>query len=310
MGKIFENITKTAGRTPLVKLNRITKGGKAKCILAKLEFFNPMRSVKDRIAVGMIESAERARLITRKTTIIEPTSGNTGISLAFVCAAKGYRLLLTMPDTVDIERRNLLRLLGAELIFTPASKGMKGAIEKAEALTGEVSDSFMPRQFRNPANPETHRKTTAMEIWEDTEGQVDIFISGVGTGGTLTGVANIIKKKKSGFKTIAVEPETSAVLSGGSAGIHEIHGIGAGFVPTVLDRDMIDETFKVSDKDAFATVKRLAREEGILCGISSGAAVWAALKVAGREKSKGKTIVVVLADTGERYLNGRLVKDL
>ncbi len=290
------------GNTPLVRLNRITKGVKAE-VVAKLESFNPIGSVKDRIGVAMIVDAEDRGLIKKDTVIVEPTSGNTGIALAFVCAARGYRLILTMPDTMSLERRQLLSIFGAELVLTPGAEGMPGAIRKAEQLVAENSGYFMPQQFKNPANPEVHRLTTAEEIWRDTDGRVDILISGVGTGGTITGVAEVIKKRKPDFKAIAIEPVDSPVLSGGKAGGHKIQGIGAGFIPDVLRTDLIDEIIKVSNEDAGTMARRLAREEGILAGISSGAAVWAALEVARRPESEGKLIVVVLPDTGERYLS-------
>ncbi len=302
MARIYEDITKTIGNTPLVRLNRITKESVAE-VLVKLESFNPLSSVKDRIGIAMIEAAEKEGVLNKDTVIIEPTSGNTGIALAFVCAAKGYRLMLTMPETMSIERRTLLKILGAELILTPGAEGMTGAIRKAEELIKETPNSWMPQQFKNPANPEIHRKTTAEEIWNDTDGKVDIFVGGVGTGGTITGVAEVIKPRKPGFKAIAVEPKASPVLSGGKPGPHKIQGIGAGFVPDVLNTKLIDEIIQVANEDAFATSQRLAREEGILCGISSGAALWAALEVSKRAENRGKLIVVVLPDTGERYLS-------
>ena len=307
MGRIYDDITKTIGNTPLVRINRMTKGSVAE-VLAKLESFNPLSSVKDRIGLSMIEAAERDGCLSKDTVIIEPTSGNTGIALAFVCAAKGYRLILTMPETMSIERRALLKMLGAELVLTPGAEGMPGAIRKAEGLVKETPNSFMPQQFKNPANPEIHRKTTAEEIWRDTDGKVDIFVGGVGTGGTITGVSEVIKPRRPGFKAIAVEPKASPVLSGGKPGPHKIQGIGAGFVPDVLNRKIIDEIIQVSNEDAIATAQRLAREEGILCGISSGAALWAALEVSRRLENKGKLVVVLLPDTGERYLSTALVE--
>lgn len=302
MGKIYEDITKTIGNTPLVRLNKITKGLHA-TILAKLEFFNPLSSVKDRIGVSMIEAAEKAGLLKKDTIIVEPTSGNTGIALAFVAAAKGYKLILTMPETMSIERRQLFSIFGAELVLTPGSEGMSGAIRKAEEIARNTPNSFMPQQFKNLANPEIHRRTTAEEIWKDTDGKVDILVSGVGTGGTITGVAEVIKKRKPQFKAIAVEPVDSPVLSGGKPGSHKIQGIGAGFVPEILNVGIIDEIVKVSNDDSGATSRRLAKEEGILGGISSGAATWAALEIAKRSENKGKMIVVIIPDTGERYLS-------
>lgn len=302
MARIYSDITETVGNTPLVRINRITAGLEA-TMLAKLESFNPLSSVKDRIGVSMIEAAEREGLIGEDTIILEPTSGNTGIALAFVSAVKGYRLVLTMPDTMSMERRNLLRALGAELVLTPGSHGMLGAVQRAEELAAEDARYFIPQQFKNPANPDIHRRTTALEVWEDTDGQVDILVAGVGTGGTITGVAEVIKPLNPQFKAVAVEPANSPVLSGGEAGPHMIQGIGAGFTPEVLNLDVVDEIIRVKDDDAFAAARLLAREEGILAGISSGAAAHAALEVAKRDESRGKLIVVILPDTGERYLS-------
>lgn len=307
MARIYEDITKTIGNTPLVRINRMTKDSVAE-VLAKLESFNPLSSVKDRIGVSMIEAGERDGILKKDTVIVEPTSGNTGISLAFVCAAKDYRLILTMPETMSVERRTLLKILGAELVLTPGTEGMPGAIRKAEELVKQTPNAWMPQQFKNPANPEIHRKTTAEEIWNDTDGRVDIFVSGVGTGGTITGVAEVIKPRKPGFKAIAVEPTASPVLSGGKPGSHKIQGIGAGFVPDVLNTKVVDEIIQARNEDAFATSKRLAKEEGILCGISSGAALWAALEVSKRLENRGKLIVVILPDTGERYLSTPLAE--
>jgi len=306
---IAKDSTELIGNTPLVRLNRVTKGVKAE-VVAKLESFNPLSSVKDRLGVSMIADAESRGLIKKDTVIVEPTSGNTGIALAFVCAARGYRLILTMPDTMSIERRQLLSVFGAELVLTPGSEGMPGAVKKAEELVAANKGYFMPQQFKNPANPEIHRLTTAEEIWRDTDGRVDILISGVGTGGTITGVAEVIKQRKPGFKAIAVEPVDSPVLSGGKPGAHKIQGIGAGFVPDVLNVALIDEIVKVSNDNAGEMTRRLARDEGILAGISSGAAVWAAIEVAKRQENEGKLIVVVLPDTGERYLTTWLFQDL
>lgn len=300
--KIAENITELIGNTPLVHLSKIGKELPAK-LVAKLESFNPCGSVKDRIALAMIEKAEQDGKIKPGTVIIEPTSGNTGIGLAFICAQRGYRLILTMPENMSVERRKLLAHFGAEIVLTPVEKGMKGAVEKAEQLLKEIPDSFMPQQFENPANPEIHRKTTGEEIWQDTDGNVDIVVAGVGTGGTITGVAEVIKSRKPEFKAIAVEPKNSPVLSGGNPGPHKIQGIGAGFIPQVLNLEVIDEVIQVEDEDAIETAKRLAKEEGILAGISSGAALWAGIEVAKREQNRNKLIVVILPDTGERYLS-------
>ncbi len=302
MGRIYKDITETIGNTPLVQLNNIAKDARA-TVVAKVESFNPLGSVKDRIGVAMIDAAEAKGLITNETTIIEPTSGNTGVALAFVAAARGYRLILTMPESMSAERRALLRLLGAHVVLTPGSAGMTGAVAKAEELANEIENSFVPQQFNNPVNPAIHKQTTAREIWEDTAGQIDIFVAGVGTGGTITGVGEALKKKKPGIQIIAVEPAGSAVLSGGKPGSHKVQGIGAGFVPDVLNREIIDEIVTVGNDSAITTSRRLAAEEGILCGISSGAACWAALEVAGRKENEGKLIVVLLPDTGERYLS-------
>ncbi len=300
--QLYPNISDTIGRTPLVRLNRIAEGTKAE-IYAKLEFFNPLGSVKDRIGAAMIEAAEKAGRIGKDALIVESTSGNTGIALAFICAVKGYRLRLTMPETMSIERRKLLAHLGAELVLTPGPDGMKGAISAAEKIVKENQDAFMPDQFSNPANPEIHRKTTAEEIWTATGGKVDILVSGVGTGGTITGVSQVLKKRNPDFRAIAVEPTDSPVLSGGKPGPHKIQGIGAGFVPKVLDVSVIDEVVTVTNDQAFTTARRLAKTEGLLCGISSGAAVWASLEVAKRPESEGKRIVVILPSTGERYIS-------
>jgi len=301
MSRIADDITQLIGNTPLVRLNKLAQGLNAR-IVAKLESFNPGGSVKDRIGISMLKAAEDAGLIENDTVIIEPTSGNTGIALAFVCATRGYRLILTMPDTMSVERRQLLAAFGAEVVLTPGAEGIRGAIDMAEKLIRQNPKSFMPQQFKNPSNPQIHRVTTAEEIWRDTGGEVDILVSGIGTGGTISGVAEVIKSRKPQFKAIAVEPADSAVLSGGKPGPHKIQGIGAGFVPEVLRLDLIDEIIKVTNEDALTTARRLAREEGILAGISSGAATWAALEVARRAENKGKLIVVVLPDTGERYL--------
>ena len=306
---IARDSSELIGNTPLVRLNRMAEGAMAE-VVAKLESFNPIGSVKDRIGVAMIADAEEKGLIDKDTVIVEPTSGNTGIALAFVCAARGYRLILTMPDTMSSERRQLLSVFGAELVLTPGSEGMPGAIRKAEQMVADNAGYFMPQQFKNPANPEIHRLTTAEEIWRDTDGRVDILVAGVGTGGTITGVAEVLKAKKPGLRVIAVEPEGSPVLSGGKPGGHKIQGIGAGFIPDVLRPDLIDEIVTVGNDDAGVTARRLAREEGILAGISSGAAAFAALEVAGRPENRGKLIVVVFPDTGERYLSTWLFQEL
>jgi len=299
---IKDDVTKTIGNTPLVRLGKIARGLEAE-ILAKLEFFNPGGSVKDRIGLAMIEEAERKGLLKKGSVIIEPTSGNTGIALALVAARLGYKLILTMPENISPEKRKMLSLYGAEIVLTPQKDGMKAAVKKAEELAKDTPGSYVPMQFKNPANPKAHREITAGEIWRDTGGRIDIFVAGVGTGGTITGVAGALKKKKKSFKAIAVEPEKSAVLSGGKPGPHGIEGIGAGFVPDVLRRDLLDDIVTVSDEDAFKATKRLAREEGILAGISGGAALWAALEVAKKKENKGKLIVVILPDSGERYLS-------
>ncbi|MDI9425938.1 MAG: cysteine synthase A [Spirochaetota bacterium] len=302
MSRLYNDITETIGNTPLVRLSRIA-GDTPGAVAIKLESFNPLSSVKDRIGAAMIADAEKRGLLKKGATIIEPTSGNTGVALAFVAAAKGYRLILTMPDTMSLERRQLLKILGAELVLTPGAEGMKGAIRKAEGLADSIPGSFMPQQFNNPANPGIHRTTTAEEIWRDTDGAVDILVSAVGTGGTITGVSEALKKRKPSFRTIAVEPEGSPVLSGGEPGAHRIQGIGAGFVPEVLRRELIDEVITVTEEDAGETARRLAREEGILAGISTGANVWAAIQVARRAENRGKLVVTIGCDTGERYLS-------
>ncbi len=307
--RIANDITALIGNTPLVRLNRLTEGAKAS-VIAKLEYFNPSHSVKDRIGVAMINAAEQAGLIKPDTVIVEPTSGNTGIALAFVCAARGYKLVLTMPETMSKERRALLRAYGAELILTPGPEGMGGAIKKAEELVTANPNYFMPQQFKNPANPEIHRQTTAEELWRDTDGQVDIVVAGVGTGGTITGIAEVLKARKPGFQAIAVEPDASPVLSGGQKGPHPIQGIGAGFVPDVLNTGIVDEVIRVKNEDAFAMAQRAAKEEGLLVGISSGASLWAALEVARRPENAGKLIAVIIPSFGERYLSTALFAGL
>jgi cysteine synthase A len=307
--RIANDVTQLIGNTPLVRLRRLTEGARAD-VVAKLEFYNPAHSVKDRIGVSMIEAAEKAGKIKPDTIILEATSGNTGIALAFVCAAKSYKLVLTMPETMSKERRVLLKAYGAQLILTPGSEGMPGAIKRAEALAASDPRYFIPQQFQNPANPEIHRKTTAEEIWRDTDGKVDILVSGVGTGGTITGVGEVLKARKPGFKVIAVEPDASPVLSGGPKGPHPLQGLGAGFVPEILNTKIYDEVVRVKNDDAFATARRAAREEGLLVGISSGAAIWAAVEVARRKENAGKLIVVIIPSFGERYLSTALFVDL
>ncbi len=306
--RIFNDITETIGRTPLVRLHRMTNGSKAQ-VVVKLESFNPLASVKDRIGAAMIADAEQRGLLKPDAVLVEPTSGNTGIALAFVAASRGYRLILTMPDTMSVERRQLLEIFGAELVLTPGAEGMKGAIRKAEELAATIPGACMLQQFNNPANPEIHRRTTAEEIWNDTDGQADILVAGVGTGGTITGIGEVLKDRKPGFRVVAVEPADSPVLSGGQAGPHKIQGIGAGFVPQVLNKSVIDEIVQVTNENAGITARRLAREEGILAGISCGAAVWAALKVANRPENEGKLVIAILPDTGERYLTTWLFRE-
>jgi cysteine synthase A len=307
--KIANDVTELIGNTPLVRIQRLTEGCAAD-VAAKLEFYNPAHSVKDRIGISMIDAAEEAGLIRPDTIVLEPTSGNTGIALAFVCAARGYKCALIMPDTMSMERRMLLRAYGAELILTPGGEGMAGAIQKAEDMAAADSRYFIPQQFKNPANPEIHRQTTAEEIWRDTDGEADILVAGIGTGGTITGVGEVIKARKPSFRCIAVEPDASPVLSGGEKGPHPIQGIGAGFIPDVLNTDIYDEIIRVKNEDAIETARRMASEEGLLVGISSGAAVWAALQVAGRQENAGKLIVVIIPSFGERYLSTPLFADL
>lgn len=302
MSRIFDSITETVGSTPLVRINKLNTAVDV-AVLVKLEFFNPLSSIKDRLGLAMIESAEKLRLINKNTTIIEPTSGNTGIGIAFVCASKGYRAIITMPDNMSVERRKLLLALGAEVVLTDGSRGMQGAIDKADELHRTIPDSYIPRQFSNPVNPEIHRRTTAEEIWNDTDGKVDFVVAGVGTGGTITGIGEALKMKRPSVKIIAVEPSDSPVLSGGTPGPHQIQGIGPGFVPEVFNRDAVDEIITVSHTDAGDIARRLAREEGILIGISGGAALYAALKVADRKETSGKTVIVIIPDSGERYVS-------
>ena len=307
--RIADNATQLVGNTPLVRLHRVTDGARAD-VVAKLEYYNPAKSVKDRIGVAMIDAAEQAGLITKDSIILEPTSGNTGIALAFVCAARGYRCAFTMPETMSRERRMLLRAYGAEVILTPGSEGMPGAIRRAQELAASDPRYFIPQQFENPANPEIHRRATAEEIWRDTDGQVDVFVAGIGTGGTITGVGHVLKERKPSVRVVAVEPDASPVLSGGQRGPHPIQGIGAGFVPAVLDTAVYDEVVRVKNDDAFSTARRMAKEEGLLVGISSGAAVWAATQVAHRPEHAGKLVVVVIPSFGERYLSTPLFADL
>jgi cysteine synthase A len=305
MGAVYrQSLTELIGNTPLLELKRFGNSyGVKSRFIAKLEYFNPAGSVKDRIALAMIETAEQQGLLNENSVIVEPTSGNTGVGLAFVAAAKNYKLIITMPETMSVERRNLLKALGAELVLTPGGEGMRGAIRKAEEITAQIPNSFCPQQFRNPANPQIHRETTALEIWDATEGEVDIFVSGVGTGGTITGVGEILKQKKPSVNIVAVEPYDSPVLSGGAAGAHKIQGIGAGFVPEIMNLSVVDEIFRVKNEEAFETSRELATKEGLLVGISSGAAAFAALQIAKRDENKNKTLVVLLPDTGERYLS-------
>jgi cysteine synthase A len=305
--KIADNITQLIGNTPLVKLNRITEGCLAE-VVVKIEAFNPLNSIKDRVALSMIEDAEKRGIINNDTVIIEPTSGNTGIGLAFVCAVKGYRLVITMPESMSLERQKLIKAMGAELYLTPAALGMRGAIDKAEKLLVQIPNSYMPQQFNNPANSEIHRKTTAEEIWKDTDGKIDIFVAGVGTGGTITGVSESLKARKPDLKTVAVEPFDSPILSGGTHSPHKIQGIGAGFIPEILNVNIIDEIIKVTNEQAFDTARLLAKKEGIFCGISSGAAAYAAIKIAKRTENKDKLIVTILPDFGERYMSTGLIE--